>query len=80
MKGLREAVTDYGQCPRVGDGLSVLVESGHLSKLPTDPWWGSYEYRTDGSTYSLTSFGADGQAGGSGKAADIQRTFACPPN
>jgi hypothetical protein len=78
MKGINEAVYELGRCPAASEGIGLLVRSGYLFKEPIDPWWGSYQYRTDGHSYSITSFGADGRPGGPGKDADIQGTFACP--
>lgn len=46
----------------------------YLSKpLPQDPWGHPYQYRQPGQVgdYDLLSWGKDGQAGGSGEAADI---------
>jgi hypothetical protein len=80
MKGINEAVYELDRCPTASEGISLLVRGGYLVKEPVDPWWGSYEYRTDGHTYSITSFGADSRPGGTGKDADIQRTFRCPPD
>lgn len=80
MKGINEAVYELGHCPTASEGIGLLVRSGYLFKEPVDPWWGSYEYRTDGHSYSITSFGADGRPGGTGKDTDIQRTFRCPSN
>ena len=78
MKGMNEAVYELGRCPTAAEGVGLLVRSGHLLKEPVDPWRGSYEYRTDGHSYSIMSFGAAGRAGGTGKDTDIQRTFRCP--
>ena len=43
--------------------------------VPVDPWGRPYVYRGPGevnpATYDLLSYGADGQAGGDGEAADI---------
>ncbi len=78
MKGINEAVHELGRCPTASEGMGLLVRSGYLLKEPVDPWWGSYEYRTDGHSYSITSFGADGRPGGTGRDGDIQRTFRCP--
>lgn len=50
-------------------------QRGHLLK---EPWWRSYEYRTDAHSYSIASFGGDDRPGGAGKDADIEQTFRCP--
>jgi general secretion pathway protein G len=45
----------------------------YLEKLPKDPWGGNYQYLNPGvkGEVDVMSFGADGQAGGEGKNADI---------
>lgn len=45
----------------------------YLEKLPNDPWGRPYQYLNPGvkSEIDVLSFGADGQAGGEGKNADI---------
>ncbi len=69
---------DVGQYPDDLEGLMVN-DSGraswdgpYLSKeVPKDPWGNDYQYSSTGSSYTLTSFGADGRAGGEGNDADI---------
>ena len=45
----------------------------YLEKLPNDPWGRPYQYLNPGikGEMDVLSFGADGQAGGEGKNADI---------
>jgi general secretion pathway protein G len=45
----------------------------YLEKLPNDPWGRPYQYLNPGlkGPIDIMSFGADGQAGGEGKDADI---------
>lgn len=45
----------------------------YLDKLPADPWGNAYVYMNPGlkGEIDVLSFGADGQAGGEGKNADI---------
>jgi general secretion pathway protein G len=43
----------------------------YIEKVPPDPWNHSYLYQSDGNSYILKSFGADGVEGGEGKNADI---------
>lgn len=77
---------DVGAYPGTEEGLGVLVAkpgdsdkaakwSGpYLEKAPPpDPWGRPYIYRSPGakSDYEITSFGKDGQPGGTGDAADI---------
>ena len=77
---------DVGSYPGTEEGLAVLVAkpgdsdkaakwSGpYLEKAPPpDPWGRPYIYRSPGakSDFEITSFGKDGQPGGTGDAADI---------
>ena len=76
---------DNFQYPSSEQGLESLIDrpsgfpepknwnpEGYLKKLPTDPWGSPYLYEKAGSSYSLTSLGADGQEGGEGFDADIR--------
>src|SRR5882762_7695410 len=75
---------DAGRYPSSAEGLAVLVQptggiaawNGPYLKggtVPNDPWGKSYVYRSPGerSAYEIVSYGADGQEGGTGAAADI---------
>jgi general secretion pathway protein G len=75
---------DTGRYPTTGEGLNALVQSpGTLPSwngpylkggvLPNDPWGKAYVYRSPGEhgPYDITSYGSDGQEGGTGTAADI---------
>lgn len=75
---------DNHRFPTAEQGLQALVvkpASGpipanwrpYLEKLPNDPWANSYLYMNPGvkGEIDVLSFGADGQAGGEGKNADI---------
>jgi|SRR5271155_1357148 general secretion pathway protein G len=75
---------DSGSYPTGDQGLSALVaapssgripsnyeEGGYIQRIPLDPWGTPYFYQSDGNTYTLKSFGADGVEGGEGKNADI---------
>jgi general secretion pathway protein G len=75
---------DAGRFPSTSEGLGALVQrttsasawNGPYLKggsLPNDPWSHPYLYRSPGDhgTYDIKSYGADGQEGGSGVAADI---------
>ena len=46
---------------------------GYLNqtRIPPDPWGNNYVYISDGGTYILRSFGADGEQGGDGYNADL---------
>ena len=75
---------DAGRYPSSAEGLSALVKqtpgvaawNGPYLKggnVPNDPWNHAYIYRSPGEhgPYDIVSYGADGQEGGSGVAADI---------
>jgi general secretion pathway protein G len=75
---------DAGRYPTSSEGLTALVKAapgltawnGPYLKggnVPNDPWGKPYVYRSPGerSAYEIVSFGADGQEGGTGTAADI---------
>ena len=87
MKMLEDALTGYrldiGSFPSADAGLQALVENvdnnekweGPYIKpaIPKDPWGNDYVYVIPGEhgEYDLTSYGADGQPGGTGENADI---------
>ena len=75
---------DNQRYPTAEQGLQALVAKPttgpvptnwrpYLDKLPNDPWAHSYLYMNPGikGEIDVLSFGADGQAGGEGKDADI---------
>ncbi len=75
---------DTGQYPTNSEGLSALMQrpgstmtwNGPYLKgnaVPSDPWGRPYVYRSPGQygTFDIISYGADGQEGGTGAAADI---------
>jgi general secretion pathway protein G len=75
---------DTGRYPSSSEGLQALLErpgstigwGGPYLKgnvVPNDPWGRSYIYRLPGQhgSYDILSYGADGQEGGTGAAADI---------
>lgn len=72
--------------PSTDQGLDALVakpggspepkhykEGGYINRLPKDPWGNPYQYLAPGEhgSFDVFSFGADGQAGGEGEAADV---------
>lgn len=69
---------DVGQYP---DSLDGLIENDsdraawngpYLRRaLPQDPWGNDYVYDSDGRSFSLISYGPDGERGGEGDDADI---------
>jgi general secretion pathway protein G len=74
---------DIGTYPTSEQGLQALItkpdgvdrwQGPYLQKqVPADPWGRAYRYKTPGDhgDYDLTSYGADGQPGGTGEAADV---------
>ena len=82
-KALDQYRLDVGHYPSTEQGLQALMTapagvsqwSGpYLKKaVPADPWGKPYQYRQPGEhgEYDILSFGADGQPGGEGPAADI---------
>jgi general secretion pathway protein G len=75
---------DNGSYPTTDQGLPALVsapttgkvpqdypDGGYIEKIPNDPWNNPYVYQSDGNSYVLKSYGADGVEGGVGKDADI---------
>jgi len=75
---------DAGRYPSTSEGLTALVKpaagltawNGPYLKggaVPNDPWGKAYIYRSPGerAPYEIVSYGADGQEGGTGTAADI---------
>ena len=84
MQALKLYKLDNQTYPSADQGLQALAarpSSGpaasnwknYLEKLPNDPWGRPYQYLNPGikSEIDVMSFGADGQAGGEGKNADI---------
>jgi general secretion pathway protein G len=75
---------DVGRYPASSEGLGALVQrpgnaevwNGPYLKggvVPADPWGHFYVYRSpaERAPYEIVSYGADGQEGGTGTAADI---------
>lgn len=76
---------DLGRYPSSGEGLAALSQKpGNAvgwngpylrgGTVPLDPWSHPYVYRSPGErgAFDILSYGADGQEGGSGVAADIK--------
>jgi len=84
MQALKLYKLDNQAYPTTDQGLQALVTKPttgptpgnwkpYLDKLPNDPWGRPYQYLNPGvkGEIDVMSFGADGQAGGEGKNADI---------
>ena len=71
--GIRRAPKGSGHWPsdqRVAAWNGPYLKGG---RVPDDPWGMPYVYRAPGEhgVYDIVSYGADGQEGGTGAAADI---------
>jgi general secretion pathway protein G len=74
---------DVGSYPTSEQGLNALVakpdgvdrwQGPYLTKgIPADPWGRAYRYKAPGDhgDYDLSSYGSDGQPGGTGEAQDV---------
>lgn len=84
MQALKLYKLDNQRYPTAAQGLQALLTKPsegpipgnwkhYLDKLPNDPWGRAYQYLNPGvkGEVDVLSFGADGQAGGEGKNADI---------
>jgi len=84
MQALKLYRLDNQQYPSAEQGLAALVTKPtvgavptnwkpYVDKLPNDPWGRAYLYMNPGlkGEVDVLTFGADGQAGGEGKNADI---------
>jgi general secretion pathway protein G len=84
MQALKLYRLDNQRYPTAEQGLQALVAKPtggpvpaswkpYLDKLPNDPWGRAYQYLNPGvkGEIDVLSFGADGQAGGEGKNADV---------
>ena len=84
MQALKLYKLDNQRYPAAEQGLQALVTrptagaippnwKAYLDKLPNDPWGRPYQYLNPGikGEIDVMSFGADGQAGGDGKNADV---------
>ncbi len=84
MQALKLYRLDNQRYPSSEQGLQALIAKPtagaippnwkpYLEKLPNDPWGRPYQYLNPGvkGEIDVMSFGADGQAGGEGKNADV---------
>ncbi len=84
MQALKLYKLDNQRYPTAEQGLAALITKptsgpippnwkAYLDKLPNDPWNNPYQYLNPGikGEVDVLSFGADGQAGGEGKNADV---------
>ena len=81
---LEEYHIDVGSYPQSSDGLQALMQApaslsdstkwgGPYSKkeIPRDPWDREYVYESDGVSFTITSYGADGQEGSEDDVTDL---------
>lgn len=83
---LKEFRRDCGFFPTSDQGLDALLDkptsgrecrryspNGYIdgNKIPMDPWDGEFLYDSDGRSFTIVSFGADGIEGGEDFDADI---------
>lgn len=68
---VRQYARVTGDIPDQGIGLQALIEARMITELPTDPWGTAYHYEIIEGRGRIISFGADGQPGGEGEAADV---------
>jgi general secretion pathway protein G len=86
MQALKLYKLDNQRYPTSEQGLNALITKptggpaangwkagGYIEKLPKDPWGAPYQYLSPGihGEVDVFSFGADGQAGGTGEDADV---------
>ncbi len=84
MQALKLYRLDNQRYPSAEQGIGALVSrpttgaippnwKPYIDKLPNDPWSRPYQYLNPGlkGEIDVLSFGADGQAGGEGKDADV---------
>lgn len=75
---------DNSVYPSTEQGLEALASKPEVGKvpknwkgpylnsdIPNDPWNNNYAYRSEGSSFQIISFGADGEEGGEDVNADI---------
>ena len=65
-------IVQRGGLPSQSDGLKLLVQAGISREIPKDPWGHPYQYAVNGGEVTLTSYGSDGEPGGSD---DITKTI-----
>ncbi len=59
------------KAPTIGRPCKNYDSDGYLKKVPQDAWNNDFSYTSNGSTYEIKSWGADGKEGGTGIDKDI---------
>lgn len=75
--GLVELEIDSTNNPKWGrsfGGAYIEFRKKNRSGIPLDSWGHEYRYTSDGKSFTILSYGADGKPGGTGFAADISKT------
>lgn len=49
----------------------LFAQRKYVNNVPVDPWGNEYQYTSDGQSFTILSYGADGKPGGTGFNADI---------
>lgn len=81
IRNFKTALTSYriaySKFPTTQEGLNALVQNPKQknfldsSQVPNDPWGNPYVYSSEGKSFKIVSYGADGVPGGTGVDADI---------
>lgn len=71
--GTEQGIEALVRAPEVGRVPKNYRKGGYLDRVPKDPWGNVYVYVSPGTQgdYDISSYGADGVAGGEGEDADI---------
>lgn len=83
VKNLANALDTYrlqkGRYPTPVEGLTALRRAKVIKELPADPWGTPYAFALEDGEPVVTSYGADGAPGGSGRDADITSAASALP-
>jgi general secretion pathway protein G len=75
LRNIRNALKLYfaktGRYPRTAEGLRALVELKALEAVPVDPWGREYVYVNADGNPLITTYGRDGEPGGSWQNKDV---------
>ena len=71
--GTEQGIEALVRAPEIGRVPNNYRRGGYLDRVPKDPWGNVYVYVSPGTQgdYDISSYGADGVAGGEGEDADI---------
>ncbi len=74
LKVLRMRIATDDPDNKYGGPYLLLGHTKYVDNIPLDPWGNEYQYTSDGQSFTILSYGADGKPGGTGNAADISKT------